>query len=200
MARSDGGAPVSVPSIKGTAFQSVLEDVSKALKNGRIETSKLESATKAEDRDLLGEVLVPGIWYPLESYTRLLDLLWEVDGERDPQYLVDRGATAADRILAAGAYADMVETAGRWGGEQVVQSVLSLSKSLFNFVDVVIHGGIQDDQFEVAFIHTAAFPDCARYASQGFFQPLFERLAGRPVAIESHRHSDDELRFHVRHA
>lgn len=178
----------------------MLEDISNAVQEGRIETSQLESATKAEDRDLLDEILVAGIWYPLESYTRMLDLLWEIDGRRDPQYLIDRGARAADRILGAGAYADMVETAGRWGGEQVVQSVLSLSKSLFNFVDVAIHGEIEDDHFEVAFIHTAAFPDCARYASQGFFQPLFARLAGRPVAVESRRHTDDELRFHVRHA
>ena len=60
------------PHIKGTAFQSVLDDV---------------------------------------SNIRMLDLLWAVEGECAPAYLIERGARAAQRILAAGAYADMVETA-----------------------------------------------------------------------------------------
>lgn len=191
---------MAAPSIKGTAFQAVLEDVTRLVKEGVIDEARLEAASKPEDRELLDEVLVPGLWYALESYTRLLDLLWDVEGSRDPQYMIDRGARAAERILAAGAYADMVATAGRWGGEQVVQSVLALSKSLFNFVDVDIHGDIEDDHFEVAFVHTAAFPDCSRYASEGFFQPLFARLAGCPVKVESHRVSDGELHFQVRHA
>jgi hypothetical protein len=189
-----------VPSIKGTAFQSVLEDVARLVEVGRIDGKTLDAATKAEDRDLLGEMLVPGIWYPFESYARMLDLLWSADGHRDPQYLIDRGARAARRILAAGAYADMVETAGRWGGEHLVRSVINLSKGLFDFVEADIRGEIGDDRFEVSFRVDVPFPDCARLACQGFFQPLFERLAGCPVAVESHRPCSSEIRFIVAHA
>ena len=188
------------PSIKGTAFQSVLEDVSALIESGRIDRDRFESATKPADRELLGEMLVPGLWYPLESYTRLLDLLWEVEGEGRPAYVVERGARAAERILAAGAYADLVETAERWGGSQLVQSVLSLSTSLFDFIQVELQGEIGETRFEVIFRAESAIPDCARYASQGFFRPLFERLAGCPVEVESRRLSESELLFSVAHA
>jgi hypothetical protein len=126
------------PSIKGTAFQAVLEDVASLVRSGQIDQATLEAATKPEDRDLLDETLVPGIWYPVQSYTRMHDLLWDVVGHNEPSYLVDRGAHAAERILSAGAYANRVETTGRWGGEQMIHSVLSVSKGLFNFVDVEI--------------------------------------------------------------
>lgn len=191
---------MSEPSIKGTAFQSVLLDVYNLVESGRITRDELEGATKPEDRDLLGATLVPGIWYPFECYVRLLELLWRVDGKNEPGYLISRGARASERILAAGAYADMVDTAGRWGGEQVLKSVLNLSKSLFDFVEIDILGEIADDHFEIAFRSDCQFPDVARYASQGFFQPLFERLAGCPVRIDSRRVASKEIRFSVAHA
>ena len=89
------------PSIKGTAFQSVAEDVRRLAASGRVSREALEARLEADDLRLLDEKVAPGLWYPLSTYRRLTEVLLEVEGRGDPAYVVRRGARAAERLFAA---------------------------------------------------------------------------------------------------
>jgi hypothetical protein len=58
---------MAVPSIKGTAFQSVVEHLRRLLEAGWLSPDDLELRLEAEDLRLLDEKVLPGLWYPLAA-------------------------------------------------------------------------------------------------------------------------------------
>jgi hypothetical protein len=191
---------IEQPSIKGMALVSVVEDVVSLLRDGRLSADRLEQDTKPEDRDLLHEMPLPTLWYPIERYARLLELLWDVEGGRNLEYMVDRGARAAERILAAGAYANLVETAEKWGGDHVGRAVINLSRSFYNFTRWDLVGSTRDASFRVEVHDAAEWPDVARIAAQGFLERLFTRGVETPIRVESRREGHDRVVFEITRA
>src|SRR5688572_1766603 len=98
---------MTVPSIKGSAFEAVVLDVGRLLQSGKIPREEAATRLEAEDLRLLEDKILPALWYPLASYRRMSELLWEFDGGRDPAYLMGRGARAAERLFDAGLYQQM---------------------------------------------------------------------------------------------
>ena len=98
---------MAVPSIKGSAFQSVVHDLAELIKAGKIAREAVEARLEAEDLLLLDDKILPGLWYALASYRRMTELLWEVEGNREPAYLMARGARSAERLFEAGLYQQM---------------------------------------------------------------------------------------------
>jgi hypothetical protein len=191
---------IEAPSIKGMALTSVVEDVAGLLREGRLSRERLEQDTKVEDRELLEELPIPTLWYPIERYARLLELLWEIDGGRDRDYMVERGARAAERILAAGAYASLVETAEKWGGDHVGRAVINLSRSFYNFTNWELVGSTADDAFRVEVEEAGDWPEVARLTAQGFLERLFTRGVDRPTRVESRREGNDRVIFEISRA
>lgn len=188
------------PSIKGMALISVVEDVAALLRDGRLSRDRLDQDTKPEDRELLDEMPIPTLWYPMERYARLLELLWDIEGGRDLAYMVERGARAGERILAAGAYADLVETAEKWGGDHVGRAVLNLSRSFYNFTEWSLVGSTRDPAFRVEVGDAAEWPEVARLTAQGFLERLFTRGVETPTRVESRREGRDRVVFEITRA
>jgi hypothetical protein len=90
---------MAAPSIKGTAFQAVAMDLAKWVRDGRITRESVEARLEADDLRVLDDKILPGLWYPLACYRRMTELLWEIEGNRDPDYLLARGARAAERLF-----------------------------------------------------------------------------------------------------
>ena len=84
--------------IKGVAFQSVAADVNRLRQAGVISEADLRVAIKSEEAKYLSEPVVPGLWYPLGTYGRLLDLLCRKEGNDRSEYLIERGARAAEHL------------------------------------------------------------------------------------------------------
>jgi len=197
-ARQDSQSSGKPASIKGLALQSVVQDLERLRREGRLDRATLERISKPEDRELLDELPMPTLWYPIDAYARLLELLWEIEGGRAEAYLIDRGARAAERILAAGIYASMLATAERWGGDHVGRAVLNLSTGLYDFTTWKLEGRSSDESFRIVLSDAARFPDVARLTAQGFLQVLFARSSDEPVRVTSRRFGHDEIVMEVR--
>src|SRR5687768_11501021 len=95
------------PSIKGSALSSVVEDVRALRDTGRLSAERLESSLAPEHLALLDDKVQAALWYPIDAYRRLTELLLEVSGRGDPQYVVDRGQRAAQRLWESGLYVQL---------------------------------------------------------------------------------------------
>jgi hypothetical protein len=97
----------AIPSIKGSVFTAVVEDVRKLLQRGDVSREESARWLKPEDLALLdGEIFVSH-WYDVRAYARLNDLLRDVEGGGDVEYLREKGRHTAKRLLEAGLYAQL---------------------------------------------------------------------------------------------
>ena len=180
---------VNVPSIKGSAFRSVSEDVKRLVDQGRIDTEELASSLSDKDRGLLDAMITPVAWVPVESYAHMLELLAREEGGDDPIcYLRDRGARAAERLLS-GTYQNFAAEPGTWG-RRVGETMMGMGKLLYNFTEWSFHPET-DDACEVHVSDAHDYPDAARYTAEGFLRWFAEHAAERPMRVESTRPSRD---------
>jgi hypothetical protein len=185
--------------IKGVAFQSVAEDVLRLRRSGVISEADLLAAIKSDELKYLDEAVVPGLWYPLGTYGRLLDLLCHKQGGDRSEYLIERGARAAERMMNQGAYRDFLSAANRWG-ERAGQAMVHLAKALYGGTRwSASYSGAQHTA-EIVVDDAGDFPDSARWAAQGFVRVLFAHIEGARVDTSSHRPNPDRIVYSIRRA
>ena len=95
----------TLPSIKGSVFAGHFEVLSKLVECGEISREALEDHLPPKDLALFDTPILVTAWYDIRSYTRILELLRDVAGEGSNDYLVERGAASAERLLYSGLYA-----------------------------------------------------------------------------------------------
>jgi len=185
--------------VKGSAVASVVEDVNRLVAEGRITRTELEVRLERADLELLEQKVLPSTWYPLESYGRMTQLLFETEGRGSVEYLVERGRRAADRIRAAGLYAQLAVDRERWG-ERLGQMMIPLGPAMFRDTvwrieqrDVAgsVHFGID---VEVP----PSFPDPCRFQMQGFIEHAASHAAGQAIEVTSQRESPVRMVFRGR--
>jgi hypothetical protein len=199
---------MAVPSIKGTAFQSVVEDLRRLRETGRLSEEALEARLAAEDLRLLDEKVLPGLWYALASYERLTELLMQVEGGGQIAYVVARGARAAERLFAAGLYQQLARgdeigaekraNNERWS-EHEANLMTSLAGAIFNVSRWRFVGdpnGTGTSRIEVS--EAAALPEVSRWAAQGFVEYTTSRLSGLTTRVTSERPAPDRIVFTLR--
>jgi hypothetical protein len=194
---------VAVPSIKGTAIQGVVEDLQRLVAAGRIRRDRLEARLDAEDLRILDDKLLPGMWYPLSSYRRLTEILIEIDGGGRPDYVVRRGARAAERLFAAGLYLQLergeeIGAAKRERGEGWTERegnlVASLAGAIFNVSRWRFRVDADDPTIHrIEASGAEELPEVSRLAAQGFIEYTATRLSGAPVRVTSERIGRDQI-------
>ncbi|HBZ70735.1 MAG TPA: hypothetical protein DEP35_13780 [Deltaproteobacteria bacterium] len=184
-------------SIKGVAFQSVAEDIHRLRTEGRIRQDDLMAVLKPGDMAHLEETVVPSLWYPIDVYGRCLDLLCIVEGHGRPSYLVARGAKAAERMMAVGAYRHFLAAADRWG-QRAGQAMVQLASAMYNFMIWVITHEESTGTCRIEVQQAADFPDSARHSAHGFVEVLFTRIEGAPVEVGSRRPRPDLVMYEIR--
>ena len=97
----------SVPSIKGTAFTKVVEDVAKLLATHALSRSEAQRWLQPDDFAVLEREVQAARWYDIRVYERMSKLLLDVEGHGDTSYLRERGRQTAKRLLQAGVYAQL---------------------------------------------------------------------------------------------
>jgi hypothetical protein len=181
----------NVPSIKGSAFRSVREDVKRLVDQGRIDPEELLSFLSDKDRELLDTVITPVSWVPIETYAHMLELLALEEGGNDTiRYLRDRGARAAEQLLS-GTYQSFAAEPGTWG-RHVGEAMMGMGKLLYNFSDWSFHVET-DDVCEIRVTDALHFLDPARFTAEGFLKWFAEHAADRPMRVESSRPSPDRV-------
>jgi hypothetical protein len=198
---------MAVPSIKGSAFQGVVEDLLRLLEEGALDRDQLETALEAEDLQLLDRKVLPGLWYPLTSYQRLTELLMQVEGDGSSAYVVARGARAAERLFAAGLYqqlsrgdeigAEKQAAKERWSPQEA-NLMASLAGAIFNVSRWRFVTDADTDSSRIEVTEASALPEVSRWAAQGFVEYTASRLARATVVVTSERPSPGTLIFTLR--
>src|SRR5262245_35990992 len=97
-----------VPSIKGSVFTGLVEDIHKLLAAKKVKDSELNRWLKPKDLEYLAaKAIQPHEWYDIRSYDRMSLLLRDVEGGGKNEYLRKRGARNAKRLLDAGLYGQL---------------------------------------------------------------------------------------------
>ncbi len=200
---------MNAPSIKGTGMATAVADVLALVESGKLSREALEARLEARDLAILQGKVLPGDWYPIDSYGRLLDLLCDVDGGGRPEYHVARGRRAIERILASGIY-HQLEKAQKVKAEvgspdreawtrPVVRLMLTLAPALFNFTrwSYAAEPG-ETLRFALEIAEARAMPDAGRYTLQGVVEFAAARLLERPVHVTSRRPSPDLIVLEAR--
>ena len=199
---------MAIASIKGAALHALATDGAGLLRSGRLSREALEARLEAEDLRVLDDKVLPGSWYPLACYRRMTELLWEIEGHRDPAYLLARGARTAERLFEAGIYQQLrrgeeIGTQKRERNEGWSASdgnlLTSLAGAIFNVSRWRFCNEPDDpsvNRIEVS--EAGELPDVSRLAAQGFIEYAATRIAGAPVRVASERPSPDRIVFTLR--
>ena len=188
---------MSAPCIKGTAFDSVLQDVRGLLEDGRLTRGVLGVRLSAEDLALLDAKIAPSSWYPIGCYAWLLEALCDAEAAGQPEaYLFRRGTIAAERLHAAGIYPQL-DASGEKLGLRVLPLVISIAGSIYNFMHWQVEIDPAGDAFQVSLDGATAYPNVARFAAEGFLACTTERIIGRKVEVWSERPAPDRVIFHA---
>src|SRR5258707_10939964 len=98
----------TLPSIKGSVFAGLVEDIQKLIAANRVKQAELTRWLKPKDLEYLAAKLIQAHeWYDIRSYDRMSLLLRDVEGHGDNEYLRKRGARNAKRLLDAGLYGQL---------------------------------------------------------------------------------------------
>ncbi|MDH3214114.1 MAG: hypothetical protein OEM05_16665 [Myxococcales bacterium] len=187
---------MTTPSIKGTAFHSVVDDVNRLLAQQQLYREQVEVALPAAELRLLDEKISPAAWYPIASYARLVELLVEQEASGGAEaYLVGRGVRTAERLSAAGIY-QQLDTSLERMGVRVGAVVVTLARVIYNFTSWNYEAD-SSAGFAIRVEEAAAFPDVARFTTQGFIQQVATQTAGHRFRVSSERPSPDLVLYHA---
>jgi hypothetical protein len=194
---------MSVPSIKGTAYNSVHDDLHHMLDDGRVSEEELEARLSREELELFESKVLATKWYPIETYRKLLALVAQKDAKgATDEYLVERGWRAAERLAQAGIYRQLGadEGAGKSWGARVANLVTKISGLLYNFTRWSVEEPENAVVIHVTVDEAKDFADECRYTAQGFVAFAATLMAGGPVKITSARPTPDRIVYTVRRA
>ena len=187
---------MSEAAIKGMAGAAIAADVLRLLDEGVLSREALEARLEAADLLILDAKVQVAQWYPLASFARLLEVLMEAEGGGDPEYVVERGRRAAQRLQASGIYSQLSANRETWG-DQVGSIMATLGPGLYRDSEwrfELLEGG-SSRPFRSEATVSADFPDLFRYSTQGFIHFLTDVVADVPYRVTSERPSATQLVF-----
>jgi hypothetical protein len=179
---------MSKPSIKGSTFAGVVADVNALVEGERLSEEELAERLPPADVAILKQTIATASWYDITTYNRFIELLFEVAGHGQEQYLSDRGAAAADRLTATGVYAQLEGLrhaarldAGKSLSQQTeefgrtLRLTATLAGSIFNFGRWrVVNDSEFDDRFRIEITEAEHFPALLVRITEGFLNRAVE--------------------------
>jgi hypothetical protein len=93
-----------VPSVKGSVLVGVVEEVNKLLAQNTISRQEMTRWLTPEDIALLNQEIRVSEWYDVRALTHMSELLRDVNGKGDNEYLRWLGRRSARRLLDSGLY------------------------------------------------------------------------------------------------
>jgi len=172
-------------SVKGSIVGGVVEDLLVHRRSGRLCEDALEASLEAADVKLLDDKPTASAWVPMASYTRLLELLYAVEGHGQDRerYFEQRGARNAQRLFEAGLY-QQLSFVDRWArdatdgrsGERAIAAFGRNLKLVLTLSSSIYEGGVWSvtadpdhaSRFRVVVEDAADYSRPMRWAAQGF--------------------------------
>ncbi len=199
----------SIPSIKGSVLATVIEKINKLLDSGKLSHEDTRKWLKPQDVALLEEDIMASGWYDIHSFTRMTELLLEVEGLGNTQYLQELGHQSARRLLETGIYSQLEylrrsDVAGKtdqrarfetFGKE--LRLLTTMARSIYNFSTWVVKPD-EDHEYQYILDVTEAsdFPDSLCWRVEGFINEM-AREGGRSHLWAWKRLSYDHIVFYM---
>jgi len=194
---------MAIPSIKGTAYNSVHDDLHRMIDDGRVTGEELEAHLSREELEVFESKVLATNWYPIDTYRKLLALVAERECKGGiEEYLVERGWRAAERLQQAGIYRQLGadDSDGKSWGVRVANLVSKISGLLYNFTRWSVDEPENARVLHVTVDDAKDFADECRYTAQGFVAFAATMMAGGPVKITSARPTPNQIVYTVRRA
>jgi hypothetical protein len=180
-----GESNVAVPSIKGAAFAFVVEKVLRLVTSGEISRSELARRLPSGGLEAIDRPVVLVAWYDIRIYAALMELLRDVIGGSENEYLVRHGGEAAERLLQKGFYQQMeylkrmapaneTDPHIRYQGfGRDLRRLASLSPSILNFGQLKVRVDPEyADRYMLEASDGSAFPEVLCWSMQGFYNRM----------------------------
>lgn len=207
------------PSIRGSIFRSAVEDLLRERDAGRLHPDALESSLEPRDVEMLEGKILDGAWYPMDTYTRLIELLCQTVAGGSRVYYAERGAKNAQRLMDAGAYAQLdllgsfteerdaydfedeaqLEAAMRTFQDKL-ERVVSLAGAIYN----VGQWGVEGDpdapaRAVIEILEAEDYSEGMRLAIEGFFNQCVRLVPGAEISrlFRSERVEPDHIRIRM---
>jgi hypothetical protein len=175
----------AVPSIKGSILCGVVEDVNKLLQSGLASRREAKRWLEPEDFRQLDEPVVVSQWYDLKIYTRMSELLRDVEGGGSNEYLRTLGRQTANRLLEAGLYAQLeylnraevskaIDGPARYAAfGRDLRLLATLSGSILNFSRWTPRPDRErEGRYRIDVTEAPEFPDVLAWRSDGFVNQM----------------------------
>lgn len=189
------------PSVKGTLFQNLTSEILALRGSGRVPDEVLHRHLEPEEISDLDREVSIGAWYPLDTYSRMLALVAEVE-PGPPQVVATRsGVASADRVIALGIYAQLDERTEEIWENRVGRILSTLWGSFFSFGQARWKD-MQDRDFEIEMTGVGCMSDLMVLRTQGFIERLGQRASGDDrVVVRAERSAGGDTVFFrgVRH-
>jgi hypothetical protein len=199
----------SVPSIKGSVFARVVEDVLKALDNAGLSRSDAAKWLDPAALALLDQTITVAGWYDIRSYDRMNALLLELEGGGSHEYLREQGRNTARRLLDGGLYAQLEYLQRTQVAKQTEQRnrfeafgrdlrlLTSLSASILNFSRWSARPDrAKKYRYLIDVTDAAAVPESLCWRSEGFVNGMAS-VHGGPDLWSWTRPAKDHIVFHM---
>jgi hypothetical protein len=191
---------VSNPCIKGSVFSRVVEDVDRLIREGRLSREEIDSKLGEEVAAVLGEKIQPAMWYPVESYRVLSELLVEVEGGGRLEYMFERGERTAEYLLEAGLYQQLrfatenAESDTRLQIQSGGRLIVTIAPAMFNFTKWSFRvDPAASKRFTIQVDEARELPEVLRYASAGFCHAVAECACKTKLSIHHERVRPDRI-------
>ena len=191
---------MSHPSIKGSVFSNVVEDVERLIRVGLVSREKIEAKLGEEAFSHLDESIQPALWYPIESYRVLAEFLVEVEGGGRMEYMFERGERSAERLFDQGLYEQLRYASGKSASGTRLQIrsagrlIVTLAPAMFNFTRWSFH--VDPDtarRFTIQVDDARELPEVLRYSAAGFCHVVAEAACKAKLSIRHERVRPDQI-------
>lgn len=185
------------PSVKGTIFKAVVDELNGYLSDGIIQRDDLVSRCRPEDLAYLDQEIAIASWYPVATYGRYLRFLCDRFGSGRREYLMEGGRRSAQRVIDMGVYSQLDSRTERWG-KRIGRVLVTLGGSFYNFGTWSWESSEDGRGFRIEVDGVAAMPEEAAARAHGFVEHLASRAAGSRVRLDFDRPRPALLVFSAR--
>ena len=174
--------PAMDPSVKGSLVLGAVVSVRRHRTQGRISAEQLAARLSGSALELVDQKIDIGRWYPINDFTELLDVDWEVGARRALDYMRRQGEQAADRLFDSGIYQQLnyAERADRVANADELKRqsklITTITGTLYNFLRFEVRlEKERGDALEIVFSNAALFSEALRHSTEGFMNQINQR-------------------------
>ena len=183
-----------VPSIKGSLFAVVVEELLEHLDAGRISRDEAEVVLRQEDLAAIEEKIRVGTWYPIDLHDRILSLLCQTVGGGHREYLVEGGRRTADALAASGLYAQLEVKGDNSRFRKFARILVTLSGAIYSFSSWRLDkSDAENGHFIIDVTDATALPDLVVARAEGFVERAIANAFGGEWQVKSQRPSSDHI-------